>query len=171
MCCVFIRVINSSCWGKQTQITVDLKKNGLFFTHVAVCLGSGDLLEILRKCWLPSSDSRKLVSHHAACFPSWHTVMSVLDWESITGVVCSWGCIIVTVDGDCRGLPGGSVGKEPTCNTIDAGDMGSSSGWGRSSTGGRDHPLQYSCLENPVDRGHWQATVHGVAKNQTQLKN
>ena len=55
-------------------------------------------------------------------------VMSELEWESVTGVVYSWGYIIVTVDSDCRGFPGGSVGKESTCNTRDAGDMGSTSG-------------------------------------------
>ena len=46
-------------------------------------------------------------------------------------------------------------------------------GWiavlGRSPGGGHGHPLQYSCLENPVDRGAWQAAVHGVAKSQTRL--
>ena len=45
--------------------------------------------------------------------------------------------------------------------------MGSIPGSGRSPGGGHDNPLQYSCLENPMDRGAWWATVHGVAKNQT----
>ena len=42
-------------------------------------------------------------------------------------------------------------------------------GLGRSPGGGNGNLLQYSCLENPMDRGAWQTTVHGVAKNQTQL--
>ena len=42
-------------------------------------------------------------------------------------------------------------------------------GLGRSSGGGNGNPLQYSCLENPVDRGAYQATIHGVAKSQTHL--
>ena len=42
-------------------------------------------------------------------------------------------------------------------------------GWGRSSGGGHGNPLWYSCLENPMDRGVWMATVHGVAKSQTRL--
>ena len=46
----------------------------------------------------------------------------------------------------------------------------SSLGSGRSPEGGHSNPLQYSCLENPMDRGAWQATVHGVAKTQTLLK-
>ena len=65
------------------------------------------------------------------------------------------------------GFPGGSDSKESTCN---AGDLGSIPGLGRSSGGGHGNPLQYSCLENPMDRGAWQATVHRVTKSQTQLK-
>ena len=49
----------------------------------------------------------------------------------------------------------------------ETGDVGSIPGSGRSPGGGRGNPLQYSCLENPKDRGAWQATVHRVAKSQT----
>ena len=49
-------------------------------------------------------------------------------------------------------------------------DMGSIPGSGRSPRGGHGNPPQYSCLENPMDRGTWRATVHRVAKSQTQLK-
>ena len=52
-------------------------------------------------------------------------------------------------------------GKESACN---AGDPGSIPGLGRSLGEGNDKPFQYSCLENPMDRGAWQATVHGVAR-------
>ena len=55
----------------------------------------------------------------------------------------------------------------------DAGDIrdpGSIPGLGRSPGGGHGNPLQFSCLDNPVDRGAWRATVHGVAKSRTQLK-
>ena len=62
--------------------------------------------------------------------------------------------------------PGGSDGKESDCN---AGDLGSIPGLGRSPGGGNGNLLQYSCLENPMDRGAWWATVHRVAKRQTQL--
>ena len=51
----------------------------------------------------------------------------------------------------------------------DAGDKGPIPGSGKSPGGGHGNPLQYSCLENPMDRGAWQATVHGVAKSWTQL--
>ena len=46
-------------------------------------------------------------------------------------------------------------------------DVGSNLGWGRSPGGGQGNPLQCSCLENPMDRGAWWATVHGVAKSWT----
>ena len=65
------------------------------------------------------------------------------------------------------GLPCGSAGKESTCN---AGDLGSIPGLGRSPGAGNGNPLQCSCLGNPMDRGAWQHTVHGVAK-ETQLSN
>ena len=51
-----------------------------------------------------------------------------------------------------------------------AGDSGSIPRSGRSPGGGHGNPLQYSCLENPTDRGAWQAAVHGVAKSQTQQR-
>ena len=63
-------------------------------------------------------------------------------------------------------FPGGSDGKESACN---AADLGSISGLGRSPGGGDGYPLQCCCLENPMDRGAWWATGHGVAKSQTQL--
>ena len=59
------------------------------------------------------------------------------------------------------GFPGGLDGKESASN---AGDPSSIPGSGRSPGEGHGNPLQYSCLENPTDRGAWQATVHGVAK-------
>ena len=62
------------------------------------------------------------------------------------------------------GFPGGSDGKESACNS---GDLGSIPGLGRSLGGGHGNPLQYSCLENPMDRGAWHVTVHGVAKSWT----
>jgi len=62
------------------------------------------------------------------------------------------------------GSPGGSVGKESTCNVEDPGLI---PGWERSPRERNGNPLQYSCLENFMDRGAWQATVHELAKNQT----
>ena len=85
-------------------------------------------------------------------------------------------CDIVYVNVQCINIwmhvvdiwefPGGSDGKETTSN---AGDLGLTPWLGRSPGGGHGNLLQYSCLENPVDRGAWWAAVHGVAKSRTQL--
>ena len=63
-----------------------------------------------------------------------------------------------------KGFPGGSDGKESACN---AGDPGLIPGLGRSPEEKNGNPLQYSCLENSMDRGDWWALVHGVAKSRT----
>ena len=70
--------------------------------------------------------------------------------------------------GELTSFPGGSVVKNLPTN---AGDAGSIPGSGRSPGKGNGKPLQYSCLENPMDRGAWQAIVRGVAKSQTRLRN
>ena len=62
------------------------------------------------------------------------------------------------------------VVKNPPANAGDIRDVDSILGWGRSPGGGHGNPLQYSCLENPIDRGAWWATVHRVAKGLTRLK-
>ena len=62
------------------------------------------------------------------------------------------------------GFPGGSDGKESACNI---GDLGLIPGLGRSPGEGNGNPLQYSCLENSVDRGAWHAAVHGVTESDT----
>ena len=76
---------------------------------------------------------------------------------------CSWGR-------EVGGFPGGSVVKTPPANAGDARDVGSIPGSGRSLGRGNGHLLQYSCLENPMERRVWKATVHGVAKSQMGLR-
>ena len=66
----------------------------------------------------------------------------------------------------CQGLPWWLSGKDSTCS---AGDEGSIPGSGRFLGEGNGKPPQYSCLENPMDRGAWYATVYGVAKSWTRL--
>ena len=68
------------------------------------------------------------------------------------------------------GFPVGTSVKNPPANAGDIRDMGSIPGLERSPEGGHSNPLQCSCLENPIDRGAWQAAVHRVAKSQTLLK-
>ena len=66
-----------------------------------------------------------------------------------------------------RGLPGGTVVKNPPANGGDTKNMSSIPGLGRSPREVNCNPLQFSYLENPMDRGAWQVTVHGITKNQT----
>ena len=68
----------------------------------------------------------------------------------------------------CAGFPRSSVVKESDC---DVGDLGSTPGLGRSPGEGNSNPLQYSCLENPMDRGAWQAIVYGVSRVKTRMSN
>ena len=85
--------------------------------------------------------------------------MILFGSEIIIGDICRelW-CLM--------GFPGGSDGKESTCN---AGDLHLIPGLGRSSGEGNSYPLQYPGLENSMDRGAWQATVHGVTNSRTRL--
>ena len=80
------------------------------------------------------------------------------------------GCFLKEETFTCelKGFPSGSEGKASAC---DAEDPGSIPGSGRSPGEGNGNPLQYSCLENPMDRGAWWATVHGVAKSWTWWSN
>ena len=61
------------------------------------------------------------------------------------------------------------MGKESACNAGDSGDVGLIPGSERCPGEGNGNPLQYSCLENPMDGGAWRAKVHGVAKSRTRL--
>ena len=69
------------------------------------------------------------------------------------------------------GFPGGAGVKNLPANAGDTRDAGSIPGLGKFPGGGHGNPLQYSCLENSMDRGAWQATIHGTAKSCTQLSN
>ena len=87
--------------------------------------------------------------------------------ETIVGIYSkNWRCSLTSPFEQLE--EGGSDGKESACN---AGDLGSTPGSGRSSVEGIGYPLKYACLESSIDRGTWQDTVHGVAKDQTRLSN
>ena len=79
------------------------------------------------------------------------------DWSDLIWFVLAWCTSYIS-------FPGGSDSKASACNVGDPGR-----GRGRSSGEGNGNPLQYLCLENPMDRGAWYATVHGVAKSRTWL--
>ena len=81
-----------------------------------------------------------------------------------------WGNVLSIDSKDSfEGTQGGTSGKEPA-NAGGIRDTGLILGSGRSPRGGHGNPLQYSCLENPMDRGAWRAAIYSVAKRQTQLK-
>ena len=83
---------------------------------------------------------------------------------------CSW-TILTQFNASVApiGFPWWLRSKESTCNAEAAGDVGLIPGWERSPGGGHGNPLQYSCMENPMNRGAWWATVHRVAKSWTWL--
>ena len=81
-----------------------------------------------------------------------------IPWTTVHGVAKSRTRLS---DFHFEGFPDSSVGKESTCNDK---DLGSVPGLGRSPGEGNGTLLQYSCLENPMDRGSWQATVHEIAR-------
>ena len=72
--------------------------------------------------------------------------------------------------GSFRGFPGGTSGKELACSVGDMRDAGSIPGSGRSPGRGHSNPLQFSCLETPMDRGAWWDTVHGIIKSWIRLR-
>ena len=82
---------------------------------------------------------------------------SVYMSVSVCQSVPAFFCYLVSI----HYFPGGSEGKKSACST---GDLGSIPGSGRSPGEGNGNPLQHTCLENSMDRGSWQATVHGVTK-------
>ena len=82
-----------------------------------------------------------------------------------SGPITSWQINGETVEKVTDFILGGSSGLDGKASAYNAGDPGLIPGLGRSPGGGHGNLLQYSCLENPMDRGPWQATVHRVAKS------
>ena len=105
-----------------------------------------------------------------SCIGRWVLYTST-TWEALHTLIPMWFiwsyAIHVVSTFPSKDFPGGSDGKASAYN---AGDLGLIPGWGRFLGGGYGNPLQYSCLENPMGRGAWQATVHRIAKSQTWLK-
>ena len=149
-------------------------------TDVSLYLSRGSYEERIYIRWLEISYSRP-----PACFSSSSQVSlyfaPVLKCLSLANVVTlyynqnhfllSWNLhlpflnfVLYTGVEPVNGLPRWHSGKESTCNAADARDMVSISGSGRYPGERNGDPLQYSCLENPMERGAWQARVHGVTR-------
>ena len=118
-------------------------------------LGEWQLVQNIRK---------DLIKSYSLFCCSLSSVFKVLLGDALTQIVTSSSYSVDLCSN--LGFPDGSTGKESPCN---AGDLGLIPGLGRTSGEGNANPLQYSCLENSIDRGAWLATVHGVAKSRTQL--
>ena len=141
----------------------DLRGITLWFPGGAVVLGFAHFFIIhyfqAEKSWSTSSYSICRKKH----FKCYMKIMWIF-WFS-----AYWTPIVYTVQYvfmEDLGFPGGSDGKKSACN---AGDLGSIPGSGGSPEEGNGNPLQYSCLENPMDRGTWWDIDCRVAKSRTRL--
>ena len=116
---------------------------------------------------LESSPNRALLRAPIPTLPHSPSTKNCLPWnqslvpERLRMAGVGW----IVEDYWNNGLPQRLRGKEPACKAGNTGEVDSIPGLGRSSRGGCGNPLQYSCLENPMDRRAWQATVHRVAKS------
>ena len=108
-------------------------------------------------------------------YPFIQKLLNAHPWQIVLHLLLTWTCHHSEIVAYCPALthptlttvhPGGSGSKESSCN---AGDPGSTPRLGRSPGEGKGNPLQYSRLENSMDRGAWRAMVHGVAKSWTWL--
>ena len=132
-----------------------MKINLFNFSHSLVCLCIGDISESLLF-------SKITWSLSLWCF--WCCFLSHSGKVNSSNTHTS--CVDLWMIKEQLGFSGGSDGKESDYNT---GDAGLIPGSGRSPGQGNGHPLQYSCLENSIDRRAWQATVHGFTKSRTGL--
>ena len=92
----------------------------------------------------------------------------VRGWPGKCIGTCGYKVSFLLLLMDCWS-PCGPVVKKPPANAEDTGGVGLITGSGRSPGGGNGNPFQYSCLENPMDRGAWQGIVHGVTKSRMGL--
>ena len=125
--------------------------------------------------WVVHETIRGMISDYKVC--RWLTHGEVDDqWLSFKGSKNVWGeekgnpLELAVSTSNCGPSQVVLVVKNLLANAGDVRDAGSIPGSGRYSRGGHGNPLQYSCLENPMDRGTWRATVHAVAKSWTWLK-
>ena len=154
-----IRVFSSESvlrirWPKYWSFSFSISPSNVYSGPISFRIDWFDLLTVQRtlKSLLQHHNSRASILSHSAFF-----MVQLSHPYMTTGKTIA---LTIYIDYIWASLVAQTV--ESACN---AGDLGSIPGLGRSPGGGQ--PLQYSCLENPMDRGAWQATVHGVTKSQT----
>ena len=154
-----IRVFSSESvlrirWPKYWSFSFSISPSKVYSGPISFRIDWFDLLTVQRtlKSLLQHHNSRASILSHSALF-----MVQLSHPYMTTGKTIA---LTIYIDYIWASLVAQTV--ESACN---AGDLGSIPGLGRSPGGGQ--PLQYSCLENPMDRGAWQATVHGVTKSQT----
>ena len=128
----------------------------IFYKHSAFCL-------LIRKDWREVRAALSFLFHLCHHFQCKRLVAQQRLTEVKTVLLSFLGCLR-----EALGFPAGTNDKEPTCQCRDVRKKGSIHGSGRFPGGGHGNPLQYSCLENPTDRGAWRAIVHRVTKSRTQ---
>ena len=101
-------------------------------------------------------------------FNGQRSLVGYSSWDHKESNMTEWLAHVTKV---CMGFPCGAVVKNPPPNTGDMRDMGLIPGSGTFPGQESGNSLQYSCLENPMDRGTWWTTIHGVIKSHTQLSN
>ena len=120
---------------------------------------------ILKQCKIKYWKQFEAIWNSALLHRSYHSVLSYPHFTShgFSYPRSTLVLVVMKLLYNCcwDNIPHSSVSKESACN---AGDPGSIPGLGRSPAEGNGNPLQYSCLENPMDRGAWQAIVHGVTR-------
>ena len=125
------------------------------FSRKQTTIGFSSLTSSESPCWLLTTSWSPSSFTLIEPAPSFRALISFVIRQSLAFVLASQVALVV---------------KNSLASAGDLTDMGSIPVLGRSPGGGHGNPLQYSCLENPMDRGAWQATVHGEAKSWTQLK-
>ena len=143
-------------WILEIRVLGELEKNS--FIALPVKGGHSGLLPSKTTCPHPGEFAEEFYVQEYSCLPSFLSLFLISLWAGSFSLVSS-------------GLWASQVALLEKNSPANAGDAGSISESGRSpAAGGHGSPLQYSCLENPMDRGAWRATIHGVAKSWTWLK-
>ena len=145
-------LVGSSPWGRE-----ELGTNKRLHFHFSLsCIGEGNGNLLQCSCLENPRDNGAWWAAVYGVAQSWTRLKRLSSSSSSRGVGHDWSDLAAA--GGCLGFLCGSAVKESTCNAGATGNVGSIPGLGRSPGGGHDNPLQYSCLENPMDRVAWLAS-------------